>query len=134
MARKLTNEEFKERLYKYTNNSIELISQYINKRTKVLVKCKVCGYIWELSPTCLYGNYHFNGCPECKYIEFKCDYCGKNVKRLKSEVRDNKTGFHYCSRECGNKHKNEPYINKIDSTAYRRNAFDFYKHECELCG
>lgn len=82
----------------------------------------------------MYGNYTFNGCPECKYTTIKCDYCGKIVKRLKSEVRDNKTGYHYCSRECGNRHKNISYTNNVDSTAYRRNAFNYYPNECELCG
>lgn len=44
MAKKLTNEEFKKRLDEYTNDSVELLTEYVNKRTKVLIKCKKCGY------------------------------------------------------------------------------------------
>lgn len=35
MPKKLSNEEFKNRIKEYTNDSVELITPYINKRTKV---------------------------------------------------------------------------------------------------
>lgn len=134
MAKRLTNEEFLNRLNDYTNNSVELLTEYKNKKTKVLIKCKKCNYKWEISPTRLYGNYHFDGCPQCKYTEIECSYCGKRFSRLKSEIRNTQSGFHYCSRECGNRHKNSFITNNEDGHAYRRNAFNNYEHKCELCG
>ena len=134
MAKRLTNEEFLNRLNDYTNNSVELLTEYKNKKTKVLIKCKKCDYEWEISPTRLYGDYHFDGCPQCKYAEIECSYCGKRFSRLKSEIRNTQSGFHYCSRECGNRHKNSFTTNNEDGNAYRRNAFNSYEHKCELCG
>lgn len=42
MPKKLTQEEFLDRLNKYTNNKVSLLTPYINKRTKVTVQCKKC--------------------------------------------------------------------------------------------
>lgn len=135
----MTQEEFEQRVREYTNDTVEVISQYMNKRTHVKIRCKQCGYEWEISPCSLMPsttkNYSFIGCPQCKYETVKCDYCGKEFKRLKSRIeKDNKTGFIYCSRECGNRHKNEKATKQTDGTAYRRNAFNAYPHKCAICG
>ena len=53
MSARMTQEEFEKRVAEYTNDSVTVISQYINKRTKVTIKCKVCGYEWEISPCSL---------------------------------------------------------------------------------
>lgn len=136
MPKRMTQEEFKKRVKEYTHDSIEVISPYINKRTHVKVKCKICGYEWEISPCSLMPSttriYDFIGCPECKYVECTCDECGKKFKRLKSLV--NKTKLHFCSKECGNRYKNKSTINIQDSVNYRRNAFLAYPHECAACG
>lgn len=34
MPKKITNEEFMERVKKYTNDSVEVITPYINKKNK----------------------------------------------------------------------------------------------------
>lgn len=138
MPKAMTNEEFKERLKQYTKDSVELITPYVNRRTKVKIKCKTCGYEWEISPQSLtpsgMKNYNFKGCPECKYAIIKCAYCGKEIKRLKSEIKGE---YQYCSRECGNRHKNELRKQAGDwnnSSNYRLKAFDVYPHKCAVCG
>ena len=40
----MTQEEFETRVKEYTNDTVKVVGQYVNKRTKVLVECKVCGY------------------------------------------------------------------------------------------
>lgn len=62
MARKKTFEEFVIELQE-KNPNIQLLSDYyINSRTKLLFKCKVCGHEWETIPnTLLLGH----GCPSC---------------------------------------------------------------------
>lgn len=139
MPKRMTQEEFENRVKEYTNDSVIVVSQYINKRTHVKIKCKTCGYEWEISPCSLMPSttkhYTFIGCPECKYIEVECSYCHKTFKRLKSIVnKDNKTGYIYCSKECGNRHKNITTTNWVDSSNYRRNAFNYYPHKCCICG
>lgn len=139
MPKNLTNEEFKQRLKDYTNDTVELITPYVNRRTKVTIKCKTCGYEWQISPSSLAPSemkkYSFNGCPECKYEIIKCDYCGKEFKRLKSLVKDT---FNYCSRECGNKHKNQLRLEagkwNNSKTSYRIRALKKHPHKCIVCG
>ena len=139
MPKALTQEEFLNRLNSYTNNTVELITPYVNRRTKVTIQCKKCGHQWQISPSSIIPsqrqNYSFIGCSECKYEEVECSYCHKKFKRLKSQLeKDNKTGFIYCSRECGNKHKNEQVTIWSNGTGYRRNAFNKYEHKCAVCG
>lgn len=138
-AKKITQEEFENRLKIYTNDTFTVISKYVNKRTPVLIKCKNCGYEWSFSPSTLMPNnvnkHTFKGCPECKYQEVECNYCHKKFKRLKSQLaKDNKSGYVYCSKECGNRHKNEFIKNTVDACDYRRNAFLAYEHKCAVCG
>lgn len=134
MPRKLTQEEFNLRVKNYTQDTVEVISPYVNRRTHIKIKCKCCGYEWEVSPISFieseHKNYSFQGCPQCKYTILKCAYCGKEFKRLKSAI---KSDIVYCSKECGNRHKNN-LIKMNNSTAYRRNAFDYYPHKCAICG
>ena len=138
MPKKLTQSEFEERVKKYTNDTVEVVSPYINKRTKVIIKCKTCGYEWEISPntfepSSIQKGYSFSGCPKCKYEIIKCSYCSKEFEQLKSVIKKSKTGNLYCSKECGNRHKNEQ-VKQNNSTAYRRNAFEYYEHKCAICG
>ena len=133
----MTQTEFKQRLKEYTNDTVELITPYVNKKTYVKIKCKKCGYIWEISPATLMPSSmkksNFSGCPECKYETIECDYCHKIFKRLKSEIKT-KSGYNYCSKECGNRHKNKLITNWDNSVNYRRNAFNIYPHKCSICG
>lgn len=135
MPKKLSNEEFKNRVKEYTNDSVELVTSYVNKRTKVQIKCKKCGHIWEVSPVRFIPSnnkgYEFLGCPECKYVELECDYCHKKFKRLKSAVSKN---YNFCSKTCSNRFKNIEMTNWTNSTDYRRNAFNTYPHKCAICG
>lgn len=138
MPKAMTQEEFERRVKKYTNDSVEVISQYINKRTSVAIRCKVCGYEWTISPCSIMPSntkkHAFGGCPACKYEEVECAYCHKKIKRLKTELAKNQSGYNYCSRECGNRHKNLLIMQTKDGTAYRRNAFLHYPHQCDICG
>ena len=114
-----------------------LKTPYINRRTKVTIECNTCGYNWEISPnSIMYDNkeYNFKGCPECKYSIIKCDECGKEFKRLKSQIAKSKTGLNFCSITCGNRYKNKAVINTKNSNDYRRNAFLAYPHKCAKCG
>ena len=52
---------FKEKLSKKEKGSYELISEYKNKNTKVLIRHK-CGYSWKVEPSVILGN---RGCPKC---------------------------------------------------------------------
>lgn len=59
---RLTDEEFRNRLHTI-NSKITPLEQYINRSTKILCVCGVCGYKWKASPGNLLGGH---GCPKCK--------------------------------------------------------------------
>lgn len=67
----------------------------------------------------------------------KCAYCGKEIYRSAAEIEKNKSGYFYCSHNCGNRHKNIVRLNsgEWDNTLnYRLKAMTKYAHECMACG
>lgn len=143
-TKKLTQEEAEKRIIEGFEGSVRLISEYKNRRSKVKLKCLDCGFEWEAIFSAVgYGN-HKHHCMQCwdrsieeKWEEKTCSYCGETVRRLKSRVAVNKTGLFYCSRECGNRHKNvqrEENGEWIDSRNYRKRAFNSFDHKCSICG
>lgn len=44
------------------NPNVEILGEIINNKTKVLTRCKICGYEWNVTPNSLKQG---NGCPEC---------------------------------------------------------------------
>lgn len=138
MPKALSQEEFEQRVKLYTNDSVKVIGKYQNRRSKIQVECKICGYQWNIAgcnfmPSAMSAGYSFSGCPECKYDIIKCSYCGKEIKRLKSALKTS-SGYNYCSKECGNRHKNESTKILDGSVNYRRTAFELQEHKCAICG
>ena len=68
-TRRKTHEQFIKEI-KECNPTIEIIGQYINNRTKVQCKCKICGETWEASPKHLL---HGHGCPNYRSQEHLID-------------------------------------------------------------
>ena len=44
------------------NPSVELLGDYVNSKTKTLVRCRICGHEWRAQPNALLGGH---GCPRC---------------------------------------------------------------------
>ncbi len=142
MGKALTREEVIKRINNGFVQNVELVGEYINRRTSVQLHCLDCGYTWEAKPqNFLYtdkGKNHL--CPNCgvkNKIKRKCAWCGKEVERTPSQINKNKTGYVYCSREHGNLHKN--FLRKLsgewdNSSNYRTKAFNAYEHKCACCG
>ena len=95
---KLTNEEFIKRLQNHNPNII-CQEDYKGIDTKILFKCKRCGYEWETSPYNLFKSKPGKGCPNCSKTRKKTnedlismlntlhpnvvpleDYIGANIK------------------------------------------------------
>lgn len=69
MGKKLTHEEFVNRI-KLMHPEIEFVSKYINAKTRIKCKCKICDYCWETTPDSLNQGC---GCPNCaNKIKRKC--------------------------------------------------------------
>ncbi len=61
MPRKKTNEEYINEITAI-NPKIDVLEAYINSYTKILHKCKVCGYEWLVKPDSIIKG---RGCPQC---------------------------------------------------------------------
>ena len=60
-ANRLTNAEHVADIAKI-NPNVEILGEIINSTTKVLTRCKICGYEWNVTPHSLKNG---NGCPRC---------------------------------------------------------------------
>lgn len=141
MGAKLTNTEVQERLDKTFAQKVKLVGDYVNRRTSITLKCQECGYQWTTLPTSVLYKNCVHRCPNCgidkKGEIVKCAYCGKEIYRSPRQLTNSISGLYYCSRECGNRHKNELRIKNGEwdnSTNYRKKAFDNYEHKCVVCG
>lgn len=76
MAKKLNENEFLKRIKEIHNEDIEILGEYINRRTKILTRHK-CGYEWEANPETLLKGH---SCPKCS------GNLKKNTKIIKEEV------------------------------------------------
>ena len=146
MGKRLTQEEAEQRVSKFFEQDVVLISKYISKREPVELLCKDCGHKWSTSAqTVMYAgsNAYTHHCPNCgmharKRIKLTCACCGKEIERYPSDIEKNTSGYYYCSRECGNRHKNELRKQSGEwdngSTNYRSRALETYEHKCLCCG
>ena len=77
-------------------------------------------------------------CTQEKKIKLTCNYCGKEIERYPSDIEKNISGYFYCSRECGNRHKNQLRKESGEWAAgisnYRLRAMEVYEHKCLCCG
>ena len=71
VLRNRTAQEFITEVNKFNNNEYELVSDYKNQTTKVLLRHKPCNFIWRVRPAdIIHGRSH---CPKCSKIEsFGC--------------------------------------------------------------
>ena len=143
MGNKLTQEEVNNRVREQFAGNVIVNGKYISRREPLPLKCLDCGYEWSPNAsTVLYvrDKAKTHVCPQCirTGLETECAYCGKKIYRSKSDVEKNKSGYFYCSKECGNKHKNDLRESSGEWTSswstYRRRAFENNIHECLVCG
>lgn len=63
LARRKTHETFEKEFYEISNNEYELLSRYINKRTKIKIRHLKCGHVYETLPSTFITDRC--GCPKC---------------------------------------------------------------------
>ena len=105
MGKRLTKQEVQIKLDEnFGHNMVELLSDVTNKRNPITIKCNQCQYIWTTkAQNVLYMSKEIKKkyCPNClkqdrenKWVNTKCSYCGKEIKRLKSSLKEN----NFCSK------------------------------------
>ena len=154
MGKKLTQEQFQEKVNKASSNLYEVISIYNGKTKPVTLKCKKHNVIFTVTAECFMRITPRGKCPECfkekrneklkdSRTEVECAYCGKKFFKPNSKLENSRSGLYFCCRE----HKDlaqsfnfdckeiQPnHYNKETSQQYRSKAFRNYEHKCLNCG
>lgn len=94
------------------NPNLEVIDKYINAKTKIKHKCKICNYEWELAPL---HSLQSKGCPSCARVIHKTQEMyidevankNANVKVIGNYVNIHKPIAHQCNI-CGYLWEAEP--------------------------
>ena len=163
MGRKLTTEEFKERLFQAVGNDYSLKEgqEYTGKESILIFHCNIHNVDFQKTAECfMRGPNDVRGrCPLCLSEinrknrirkKVKCAYCGLEFERPLSKLECSKSGLYFCCRE----HKD--LAQRLDSgtdfdiirpshygnytegatsvAGYRRTAFYLYPHKCAICG
>ena len=113
MKRK-TTEEYKKEI---ENLDVVCLEEYINDGTKILHKCKKCGYEWKIKPN---NILHGQNCPKCSRKsaskklrktteEYKKEIENLDVVCLEEYINANTKILHKC-KNCGNTWKVTPNI------------------------
>ncbi len=156
MGRKLTQEEYEQRVFDAVGDKYSVVSEYKGKTKPIQLHCNIHNINFEATAECFMRgpNDVRTKCPQCyqefldkNKVELVCAYCGKKFKRGVSELNKSKSGLYFCCRE----HKDlaqridsgENFISmrpdhydKLGSNSheYRAKAFREFPHKCAVCG
>lgn len=115
-AGRKSQQEFLEDLSK-VNPDIEVLGKYVDFKTHVAVRCKVCGYEWKSRPSQLLSGH---GCHKCG-IKKQADMLRKSQEQFEAELTkinpnilvkgkyiNNMTPIEVECKKCGNEWKGIP--------------------------
>lgn len=117
ITRKLTDKEYKEKLYKIHNGNIESLEPYVNMNAKILHKCKKHNYEYYAKPAHVVGR--SQGCKFCAYE--------KIANAEKDSIEDVKRKIF---NSCGNEFEllEQKYKNNSTKMLFRHNLKDGTYH------
>lgn len=81
---KKTTEQFKKEIHKLYEGQFVVLGEYVNAKTKILVKHK-CGHEYKVKPNNLLSG---KGCPQCAIMVRKIRY-SKSQEQFEKEVKKN---------------------------------------------
>ena len=163
MPKKLTQEEYCQRVRDSIGDKYTVISKYKNKSSPVTFHCNIHNIDFTVSAECfMRGSKDVRGaCPQCakenqdkRYensrAQVECAYCGKSFTKQQSKLNNSKSGLYFCCREhkdlaqsigSGDKfesirpdHYTPSDLNSATIYTYRRYALSQYENCCAICG
>ena len=163
MPKRLSQEEYCQRVHECVGNKYVVLSQYQGKNRPVTFYCNEHNMEFTIAAECfMRGKEDVRGkCPQCLEAEQKlrysnqrtkviCAYCGMEFYKANSKLANSKSGMYFCCREhkdlaqCLNsgpefeKIRPEHYTSSEESEGtiytYRNIALRSYPHECAICG
>ena len=152
MPKKLTNQDYQQKLDTFSNGNYLLVSNYNGKTKPVNIKCKKHDIIFTVTAECFMRPTSRGKCPKCieeereqRYLAnrtlVKCSYCGKEFYKPNSKLENSKSGLYFCCR----KHKDYAQTLQFNCVEiqpshygegknYREQAFRAQEHKCAVCG
>lgn len=113
MSRKLTTKEIKERMYELVGSDYELLSEYVNAKTKVKIKHVACGNEYEV----IWNSFRRGSrCPKCAVLAIKNKLAFTNEDIVKAMYK--LVGDEYTKMD-------ENYINSQTKFKIRHNNCGF---------
>lgn len=157
MPKKLTQQEFEQRVYNCVGDLYQVVSDYQGKSKPVKFLCTKHNLVFQASAECFMrgADIRTGGCPSCQEerankrysnsrVEVKCAYCDKVFTKAISKLDNSKSGLYFCCREhkdLAQRLDSGPEFNKIRPehyddivSDYRKLAFRNYEHKCKVCG
>lgn len=92
VSRHITPQQFAKRFYSILGHDYELLSDYVNTKTKVKVRHKPCGTVYTVYPTNVTQNH--SGCPHCSAVQARYKQLANKVpfsQRVQQAVGDEYT-------------------------------------------
>lgn len=153
MPKKLTQEEYIQRVKNCVGEKFTVVSEYQGKEKPIILHCNIHNVDFSCSASCFMRQNDIRAnCPECakelkkvkstaQSSEVICSYCGKSFMKPNSKLNGSKSGLYFCCRE----HKDlaqkvsfglkeiQPSHYGTTIKDYRKIAFNFYPHECSVC-
>lgn len=110
---KKTNEEYVKEV-SIINSNIDVMEDYINAKTNILHKCKICGYKWMAAPTNILKG---KGCPQCAGLKRRnheeyvktVSIINPNIIVIGTYVNARTKIMHRCLI-CGTEWNTSPYV------------------------
>ena len=82
--KRLTDEEYKQRIFKLYGNDITVLEPYVNQRTKILHRCNIHNYEWKARTRQMAEGH--NGCKYCS-SEKRSQGLTQNLDKVKEKLR-----------------------------------------------
>ena len=133
--KRLTDEEYKQRIYDLYGNNVSVLEPYVNQRTKILHRCNIHNYEWKARTRQMAEGH--NGCAYCS-SEKRSQSLTKNIEKVKEKLK----------RVCGDEftlNDNNEYVGYNEKMYFTHHLPDgsshvvyskpdrIYNHKCPVC-
>ena len=132
MAKRLTHEEFIDKLRVKNTNDITVLDTYVNNSTKLHCHCNKCNNNWYVTPNKLLSG---RGCPECKKHNLS-NLNKKTTEEFKKELAILRQDLIVIGEYNGTDELIEMYCTKHNKTFLQTPHHLLCHHEncgCEIC-
>lgn len=105
-----THKQFEKDIFELYQDEYSILGEYVNAKTKILIKHNLCGYVWKVSPSSLLKHR-------------RCPNCGKSYgeKHIENFLIHNKINY-----------KTQVTFEDCKDVDYLKFDFAIYSDSCEL--